>query len=64
MLRPEEADTYLGMAEALAAELNITLIVDQDAPPVQEFLRREYPTPPGSEGAGPEGGMEADPVAD
>jgi hypothetical protein len=31
------------MAEDLAKQLNITLIVDTDAPPVQDFLRREYP---------------------
>jgi len=43
MLRPEEADTYFAMAEDLARGMNITLIVDLEAPPVQEFLRREYP---------------------
>lgn len=64
MLRPEEADVYSGMAEELAAKMNITLIVDQDAPPVQEFLRREYPVPPGSESPGPEVTPVADPVAD
>lgn len=58
MLRPEEADTYFAMAEDLAKQLNITLIVDTDAPPVQDFLRREYPAdraaaaeePPSAEG--------------
>ncbi len=49
MLRPEEADVYAGMAEDLAERMNITLIVDQDAPPVQDFLRREYPSAPGAE---------------
>ncbi len=49
MLRPEEADAYAAMAEDLAAKMNITLIVDQDAPPVQEFLRRDYPGAPLSE---------------
>ncbi len=54
MLRPEEADVYAGMAEQLAAAMNITLIVDQDAPPVQDFLRREYPVAPGAEGEPPQ----------
>jgi tetratricopeptide (TPR) repeat protein len=49
MLRPEEADVYAAQAEQLAGAMNITLIVDQDAPPVQDFLRREYPVAPGAE---------------
>lgn len=64
MLRPEEADVYFVMAEKLATTMNIMLIVDQDAPPVQEFLRREYPAPPGAESADSGVTPAADPIAD
>jgi len=55
MLRPEEADSYAAMAEQLATRLDITLIVDEDAPPVQEFLRRQYPADEQAEPAEGEG---------
>lgn len=60
MLRPEEADTYFAMAEDLARGMNITLIVDLEAPPVQEFLRREYPADRAAAAAGDPVGTEGE----
>ncbi len=55
MLRTDEAQTYSEMAGELAGKMNMTLIVDPDPEPVQEFLRREYPAALGTE-AGDEKG--------